>query len=77
MTKRARRTHSPVFKAKVALAAIKGTWGKTPGRSTLFLFPDAVSSDSLPVCRRLPIYPTCREPNWKLGCWSFLARCRN
>ena len=24
MTKRARRTHSPVFKAKVALAAIKG-----------------------------------------------------
>lgn len=24
MTKRARRTHSPAFKAKVALAAIKG-----------------------------------------------------
>ena len=24
MTKRTRRTHSPVFKAKVALAAIKG-----------------------------------------------------
>jgi hypothetical protein len=24
MTRRARRTHSPVFKAKVALAAIKG-----------------------------------------------------
>jgi transposase len=24
MTKRARRTHSPVFKAKVALAALKG-----------------------------------------------------
>ena len=26
----------------------------------------------MPTCRSLPIYPSCREPGWKLGCWSFL-----
>ena len=50
---------------------------KPRGRRAFSLFPDAVSSDSLATCRRLPISPSCREPNWKLGCWSFSARCRN
>jgi len=59
------------------LAGVDRNRGKTPGRSAFSLFPDAVGYDSLPVCRRLPIYPSCRDPSLKLGCCSFLAKCRN
>ena len=57
---------------------LPGVPGAKPrGRSAFSLFPDAVGYDSLAACRRLPIYPSCREPISKLGCWSFSARYRN
>ena len=67
MTRRARRTHGPAFKAKVALAAIKGEKTLAELAQPYDVHPNQITAWKRNCSTVLPGYsaPALRRPRWR------------